>query len=141
MTLSEAEKVIKGMLDYRTDGNGSPRIDLPGSVVPEAEALQVALDCMMEGLPGRTTHTLTLSLNYCDAMLNGRKSFDVRKNDRGFQTGDMVRYTAVRFDATNAADKYPSHPINDRVYEITYVYSGWGIEQGYVAMGLKEVRA
>lgn len=30
----------------------------------------------------------------------------------------------------------PTHPLNGKEYEITYVLSGWGIENGYVALGI-----
>ena len=31
------------------------------------------------------------------------------------------------------------HAIERKEYEITYVLSGWGLEQGYVVFGFKEV--
>lgn len=38
------------------------------------------------------THNLKLSIEFCDAVLSGEKTFEVRKNDRGFQTGDLIRF-------------------------------------------------
>ena len=38
------------------------------------------------------THDLKLSIEFCDAVLSGEKTFEVRKNDRGFQTGDLIRF-------------------------------------------------
>lgn len=38
------------------------------------------------------THDLKLSVEFCDAVLSGEKTFEVRKNDRGFQTGDLIRF-------------------------------------------------
>lgn len=34
------------------------------------------------------THNLKLSIDFCDDVLNREKTFEIRKNDRGFQTGD-----------------------------------------------------
>lgn len=38
------------------------------------------------------THNLKLSIDFCGAVLSGEKTFEVRKNDRGFQTGDLIRF-------------------------------------------------
>lgn len=70
---------------------------------------------------------------FADDVLIGYKTFEVRKNDRGFQKGDTVNFTCVDKDG-NAF----SHGINNKVYEITYVLNGWGIENGYVVFGIKE---
>lgn len=33
------------------------------------------------------THNLKLSIDFCDAVLSKQKTFEVRKNDRGFSDG------------------------------------------------------
>lgn len=80
-----------------------------------------------------TTHMLKLSKEFANSVLNGDKCFEVRKNDRGFQKGDNVIFQVV--------DSYELgvyHKLNDKVFEITYVLGGWGIENGYVVFGIKE---
>lgn len=79
-------------------------------------------------------HRLKLSVHFADAVLSGEKSFEIRKNDRGFQKGDMVEFTAVD-DLSLTVE----HDLNGRTYEITYVLSGWGIEPGYVGFAIREV--
>jgi hypothetical protein len=37
-----------------------------------------------------TTHELKCWPEMFDAVAEGRKTFDVRKNDRGYQTGDRL---------------------------------------------------
>ena len=70
---------------------------------------------------------------FADAVYSGDKTFEVRKNDEGYQKGDVLRFKVMSSEYfTN-----PSHPLNDKMYEITYVLNGWGIEAGYVVLGIK----
>lgn len=71
---------------------------------------------------------------FADDILVGYKTFEVRKNDRGFQKGDTVKFTCVDEDGNRL-----QHLINDKEYEITYVLNGWGIKNGYVVFGIKEI--
>ena len=100
------------------------------------EAAATVLD-FLNGETGRTVHELKLSLNFCDAVYAGIRTFDLRKNDRGFQTGDLIRYTPVKFDADPEA-RFPEHPISGKLYEITYILSGWGLNPDCVALGIRE---
>lgn len=79
-------------------------------------------------------HTLKLRDEFCDAVYAGDKSFEVRKNDRGYQKGDTVNFICVTEDGTQLP-----HFIIDKTYEITYVLSGWGIKEDYVVFGIKEI--
>ena len=77
-------------------------------------------------------HELKIERRFAYAVFDGRKSFDVRRNDRGFNAGDRVRFTVVEQDAATCED----HPLNGEVYRITYVLSGWGLKEGYVAFAI-----
>jgi len=77
------------------------------------------------------THELKLEYVFQDAVLRGEKSFEVRLNDRGFQKGDMVKFHVVN-------RKNVVEPLDEKMYEITYVLSGWGIQDGYVVFGIRE---
>jgi len=81
----------------------------------------------------KPTHTIKLKEGFCDAVLEGRKTFEIRYNDRGYQTGDLVRFSPV-----DSADRIVQHRIADKLYEITYVLSGWGIPDDYVVFAIKE---
>lgn len=79
-------------------------------------------------------HNLKIRIEFCNSVLDGTKCFEVRENDRGFQKGDTVMF--------NPVDKmgfHIPHEIETKVYEITYVLSGWGIKEGYVVFGIKEL--
>lgn len=80
------------------------------------------------------THNLKIRDKFADAVLNGEKTFEVRYNDRGYNKGDRIVFTVI--DDVTIPIK---HPLNDKVYEITYVLSGWGIQEGYVVFGIKRV--
>ena len=90
-------------------------------------------------------HNLKLNIEFCDAVYQGIKTFEIRKNDRGFQTGDFIIFVATngfysRDPITLVEKEKATHPINNKLYEITYVLNGWGLKNGYVALGIKERR-
>lgn len=82
------------------------------------------------------THNLKILRDFADAVYRGDKTFEVRKNDRGYQKGDIVVFKAME-DTTLTM---PNHPINKTKYMITYVLNGWGIKEDYVVFGIKEVK-
>ena len=78
-------------------------------------------------------HHLRLNVTFADAVLSGEKSFEIRQNDRGFQKGDRVDFTVV-----NSIGMAIDHPLNDRVFVITYVLNGWGLKNGYCVFGIRK---
>ena len=88
------------------------------------------------------THNLKLSIEFCDAVLSGEKTFEVRKNDRGFQTGDLIRFIPTDVTSYRSSDgtvrEHAKHEISGHTYKITYILNGWGIKNGYVVLGIRE---
>lgn len=80
------------------------------------------------------THKIKLNEHFCDDVFVGNKNFEVRKNDRGYQKGDRVKFISVLDIGVHF-----NHPIETTLYEITYVLSGWGIKDEFVVFGIKEV--
>lgn len=80
-----------------------------------------------------TIHEIKLQEAFCDAVLSGNKSFEIRYNDRGYQKGDYIRFIPV----TNTGLSFP-HEIKKETFEITYVLDGWGLKENYVALGIKK---
>lgn len=78
-------------------------------------------------------HEIKLNEEFCDSVFCGEKNFEIRKNDRGYQKGDIIKFIPV----SNIGIIF-FHPIRDTSYEITYVLSGWGIKEEYVVFGIKE---
>lgn len=91
-------------------------------------------------------HVLKVVAPYFDALLDGSKTFEVRKNDRGFQRGDVL--TLWEFDPSpGACSRFPCAPCSPRFVrrEVTFVYSGdprfgrdGGLETGFVVLGLAD---
>lgn len=79
-------------------------------------------------------YVLKTSKDFADDILLGRKMFEIRENDRGYQAGDHIGFQVL--------DEYGltlPHPIIRKGYMITYVLSGYGLKYGYVAFGFEEV--
>lgn len=82
-----------------------------------------------------TEHHIKIQQEFADAIISGEKTFEIRMNDRGYQKGDLIRFQVVDGYFPNTF-----HLLNDKVYEITYVLSGWGLREGYVGLAIKEKR-
>ena len=80
-------------------------------------------------------HRIKILESFANAVYSGDKTFEVRKNDRGYQKGDYVDFI-VLYDSDKC--EYIDHPLSKKRYEITYVLSGWGIEDGYCVFGIRQ---
>jgi hypothetical protein len=89
-------------------------------------------------------HHLKLDKNYFDAVASGDKNFEVRRDDRGFQKGDVLHLHKYGTDwmgktgylkGGNSDLESVSDTISAR---ITYILTGgqFGIETGFVVMGI-----
>lgn len=91
------------------------------------------------------THELKTPPVYWDAVQRGEKNFDVRRDDRGFQKGDileLVRHNGRHVEIPDAYRDRLAHKADyTLIREIAYILTGgqFGIEPGYVVMALKEV--
>ena len=77
------------------------------------------------------THRIKLNEFYEEDVLSGRKNFEVRLNDRGYQAGDLVIFTVI----DDLGIRIPS-PLNEKKYRITYVHSGLGLKESHVVFGI-----
>jgi Domain of unknown function (DUF3850) len=99
------------------------------------------------------THSIKTREPYWSAQRRGEKLFEVRRDDRGYQKGDILlcrRYGPPRWSTMKAPDYLDEH--GDRTseddaatnhFEIVYVLTGgqFGIELGYVVLQLKPLTA
>jgi Domain of unknown function (DUF3850) len=82
----------------------------------------------------QATHELKCWPAFFQAIRDGGKTFEVRRNDRGFQRGDVLRLR--EWHPQRVANNYTG---NDLWVEVTYVLSGHeGIRDGFVVMGIQE---
>lgn len=98
------------------------------------------------------THQLKVIPPYFDEVASGRKTFEVRKNDRAYQRGDILELREWHPDQTSTYNPCPycghwrsevGHYAQDQppiAREVTFVYSGdprfSGLELGHVVLGL-----
>ena len=80
------------------------------------------------------THHIKLNHNYADAVLSGQKNFEVRYNDRGYQRGDKVQFTVV-----DDCKIRMTHPLNEKIFIITYLVHGYGLEKDWCVFGIKRL--
>lgn len=98
-----------------------------------------------------TEHTLKCLAVYFDAIENGEKNFEVRKDDRGYQKGDILilqrcydpnhyaKYLFGRsYEVEHDSQGEPRFTLRRR---ISYILTGgqFGIEPGYIVMALEGV--
>ncbi len=83
-------------------------------------------------------HTLKCWLTYFEAIERGEKNFEVRRDDRGFQKGDILILLCYNEDA-GMYMKRRDGKIAEVRRRITYILTGgqFGIQPGYVVMGLE----
>jgi len=86
-------------------------------------------------------HTLKTLARYWDAVADGRKTFEVRKNDRAFQTGDILILEKWDDDEGRYYITEPGMFSAVKLRKrITYLLQGgqFGIEPGYCVLGLAD---
>lgn len=93
-------------------------------------------------------HQIKCWTEYFDALIDGTKTFEVRKDDRGYQVGDTlllqewgtVPYLLHADHLTGVAER-DDYTGRICIRRVTYVLRGrqFGIENGYVVMGLAEM--
>lgn len=80
------------------------------------------------------THELKAWPEYFEPMLNGRKPFDARKNDRDFHEGDKL---LIREFIPEGEGEYTGREL---VAIVTYVLEDsplYGLMEGFVILGLQ----
>lgn len=77
-------------------------------------------------------HEIKIEKTYAGAIIDGRKNFEVRFNDKGYNAGDQVK-----FKVYDGSRHIKDHALDDCIYDITYVHSGLGVKRDYVVFGIK----
>jgi len=83
-------------------------------------------------------HNLKIKQGYLIHILEGRKTYEIRKKDRDFQTGDTIRFLPIESDDYNAYSGMIDAMVK---YSIDYIHEGFGLEAGYVCMSISKVQA
>lgn len=93
-----------------------------------------------------TEHTLKLNDRYFDAVANGIKTFEIRKDDRGFRVGDTLVLKNVNDEGkyiTYADDNLGINLVYEIKVAVKYILTHDdfpnGIPEGYVVMSIERV--
>lgn len=75
-------------------------------------------------------HELKIATEYFEAVASGEKNFEIRRNDRGYARGDVLRLREYNVDTG-----YTGRLLTR---EVTYM-TDYGQVEDYVVLGLKDV--
>lgn len=76
-------------------------------------------------------HELKINQQYCIDILINYKTFEIRKNDRGFKVGDIIHLKEID-DVTKDYTGF------EFFVKIWYIHEGLGLEEGYVCMSIEK---
>lgn len=77
-------------------------------------------------------HIVKIEPKYAERIITGEKTFEVRLNDRDYQKGDtLIMQPIYRVGDTHKYDWVSA--------EIAYIHSGYGLEENFVVLALKNV--
>ncbi len=88
-------------------------------------------------------HELKILHKYLIDVSLGIKTFELRKNDRDYQEGDLIRFIDIREDDTKTS-KCQYEPLIDEntLYRITYVLKNvekYGLDKDYCILAIKKL--
>jgi hypothetical protein len=126
---------------FNPHGVREATITVQGPVVTNPEWAEAALKLTAEALDGapkdRTpvVHDLKIWPEFFEPVVDGRKTFELRRDDRGYRVGEVLRLR--EFHIEGGKGKYTGREV-ERV--ITYVSQQGApfLQPGYVALGLGE---
>lgn len=88
-------------------------------------------------------HELKILHEYLVDVDLGKKTFELRKNDRDYQVGDLIRFIDVREDDSTANKNQIEPNIDENtLYRITYVLKDvekYGLDKDYCILAIKKL--
>lgn len=120
-TIVKMADAICELIKFDKEGQKTERVEIPQTNKVEVQ----------ETRSDERRHRLKLAKMFFDAVDTGKKSFELRKNDRNYQIGDVLEM----HEMDNGEE-------TGRVTEkqVIYVLEGFkGLEEGYCILGLGEV--
>ena len=75
-------------------------------------------------------------------VLDVNKTFEIRFNDRGYQVGDLVILKETEFTGEQMKSGQPLVYTGREIQKrISYVLSGYGLHEGWVILGIQDIKA
>ena len=103
---------------------------------PDKTYFDIVIETLCDYIKDNTYQPIYLKLDkkYCDDVLSGKKTFEVRKNDRNYKVGSVIRF--IPWDNE---DEF-SHPLRDKTYIITYILDNpCYCKKGYITFAIRPV--
>lgn len=86
-------------------------------------------------------HELKILHKYLVDISRGEKTFELRKNDRDYQVGDLIHFINVNKDGTISICREP-YIDDNQLYIITYVLKDvekYGLDKDYCILSIKKL--
>ena len=87
-------------------------------------------------------HELKILHEYLVDVDLGKKTFELRKNDRDYQVGDLIRFIDIREDDSTAKNQIEPNIDENTLYRITYVLKDvekYGLDKDYCILAIKKL--
>lgn len=73
-------------------------------------------------------------------VLEGKKTFEIRFNDRGYQVGDLIVLKETKFTGQQMGEGRPLiYTGREMQKQISYILSGYGLQDGWVILGITDL--
>ena len=86
-------------------------------------------------------HELKIKYEYLVEIALGNKTFELRKNDRGYQVGDLIHFIIADIKQRDKLDN-GLYIGQDDLYKITYILKNveqYGLDKDYCILGIKKL--
>ena len=86
-------------------------------------------------------HELKIKHEYLIEVVMGRKTFELRKNDKDYQVGDLIRFIDIKQSNSNNRD-CDIYIDEDDLYKITYILKNvpqYGLDKDYCILAIKKL--
>lgn len=86
-----------------------------------------------------TTHDLKTDPDVFEAVWNGEKNFEIRKNDRGFKSGDTLQLRETKYSGVEMLNGKPlEYTGNVITAKVNYILHGpiYGLNNGWCIMDI-----
>ncbi len=89
-------------------------------------------------------HELKTDPEVFDAVAAGLKTFEIRKDDRGYQVGDTLRLRKTRYTGAEMAAGKPLEYTGDELeVSVSHILRGplYGLQEGWVILSIRSVKS
>ena len=131
---SDFEEIVKKTVSKMADAiSGMIQFDTEEAEEQKTERVEIPQTNKVE-VPGNESderrHRLKLASMFFNAVDTGKKSFELRKNDRNYQIGDILELHEM-------SDGEETGRVTEK--QVIYILEGFkGLEEGYCILGLEE---